>query len=240
MCAICHWPSHKGEAFEAITEWHANLLLEEFPFGTDIIHFCRPAWSLLKWNNRCVLSKWAKVYEVSGKCAAPDPQEFFTISSYQNIHFELTLWKVVLLWTAWTLAWSKPSVHWWWIQGRKTRALFSQWGLRWRFLPLDLHNRHEEAVTRVLLYTFYNRVVNRVDRVVIHANATDVTSTSHWSLRAVGEDSPESEHIDTAGKKHPANALTDDSITRTRELTMDVYNTKADQFKDSDLGKLRV
>ena len=87
------------------------------------------------------------------------------------------------LWTAWTLAWSKPSVHWWWIQRINKIVLFSQWGLLWRFLPLNLHNRHEEAVTRVLLHTFYNRVVNRVDRVVIHINDTDVTSTFPGSRR---------------------------------------------------------
>lgn len=37
-----------------------------------------------------------------------------------------------------------------------------------------------------------------------------------------------------------ANAITGDLITQARELTIDVYTTKSDQFEDSDLEKLRA
>ena len=70
----------------------------------------RPAWSLLNRNSGVPYTKWAKsLWSQWETCSA-------SISSYQNKPLELTLWKVVRLWTAWTLVWSKPSAHWWWIE----------------------------------------------------------------------------------------------------------------------------
>ncbi|KAK1900297.1 Mitochondrial import inner membrane translocase subunit TIM21 [Dissostichus eleginoides] len=169
MSAIRHWSFHTGEGFGVIAERYRHLLLNDVPPGTDIIHFCcdRHSTTSLK-------SKPAKVYEVSEQYTALDPKEFFAVSANKaNL--------LSFLCEKWCedeqLEPGLGSTHLYLGGGFKeeTKSVVLTAGSVMDVPALE--STQQEADTRIFLHTLYSVQNEEVDRVVIHANDTDIITT---------------------------------------------------------------
>ncbi len=176
MCAIRHWSFQKGELFGTIAEQYKSLLLNDVPAGTQIIHFCcdrysGPSLKSAEQEKRYARSKPAKVYEVSEQFTAPDPKEFFAVSANKAnlLSFLCDRWceneqlEPVL-----------GPTHLYLGGGFKeeTKSVVLTEGSVMHVPALE--STQQEADTRIILHTLYSVQNEGVDRVVIHANDTDV------------------------------------------------------------------
>ena len=146
------------------------------PANTDIIHFCCDRYSghslkTAEQEHRYVHSKPAKEYEVSAQYTAPDPQEFFAVSENKAnlLRFLCEEWCQNE-----TLKSALGTTHLYLSGGFKeeTRSVVIKEGCVVDVPALE--STQQEADTRVILHTIYSVQAHKVDRVVIHANDTDI------------------------------------------------------------------
>ncbi|XP_030833483.1 uncharacterized protein LOC105441519 [Strongylocentrotus purpuratus] len=179
MCAIRHWSFNKGERFGTIAERYKYLLLNDVPAGTEFIHFCcdrysGPSLKSAEQEHRYARSKPAREYEVSDHYTAPDPQEFFAVAANkanlqnylcekwcENKHLDDNVGPTHL-----------------YLGGGFTEETKTVLITRESVMDVPaLESTQKEADTRVILHTLYSVQNDKVERVVIHANDTDIIIT---------------------------------------------------------------
>jgi len=176
MYAVQHWSFHKDETFGDIAQRYKKNLLNDIPDGTTIVHFCCDRYDQLglkssEQQHRYNRSRPARQFEISDQFKAPDPQEFFSLSAnkagFLNYLCE---------------TWCQEE-----IKGPSIRAsqLYLGGGFKEETKSVlvtdgrvtevaDLESSQQEADTRVILHSVYSFQHEAVNRVVIHANDTDV------------------------------------------------------------------
>ena len=179
MSTIRHWFLDTGEGFGVIAERYRHLLLNDVPPGTDIIHFCCDRYSTTslktaEQEQRYARSKPAKVYEVSEQYTAPDPKKFVAVFANKANLLSFICEK-----------WCEDEQL---EPGLGPTHLYLGGGFKEEKKSVvltagsvmdvpALESTQQEADTRIFHHTLYSVQNEGVDRVVIHANDTDIITT---------------------------------------------------------------
>ena len=179
MYALRNWCFHKGETFGTIAKRYYNLLLNDVPAGTDIGHFCCDRYSdtslkSREQGHRCARLKPGKVYEVSEQFQAPGPYEVFAVSATKaNLLSFLCENRCENEQVQSTFGSSQLYLGGGFTEQTKSVMLTAGSVVD---IPA-LESIQQEADTRLILHALYSVKNNGVDRVVIHANDTDIITT---------------------------------------------------------------
>ena len=151
-------------------------MLKDVPANTDFIHFCCERYSgtrlkTAEQEHRYVQSKHTKVYKVKAHYTAPDPHEIFAVSANKEnlLSFICDEWCENE-----KLRCALGPIQLYLGGGFKeeTRSVVIK-GASVMNVPA-LESTQQEADTRIILYTLYSAQKDKVERVVIYANDTDV------------------------------------------------------------------
>ena len=173
MFVICHWSFKKEETFGEIALRFQNLLLTDVPCNTELIHFCCDRYNKSSLKNqerqkRLAKSTSSKVYEIREHIHAPDPSAFFAVSDNKAglLNF------LCESWSAQKLTHGNLQLY---LGGGfldETKSVKISGDV---VIPIvELESTHEEADTRVILHSIYSVQHDHVERLIIHANDTDV------------------------------------------------------------------
>ena len=177
MFAIRGWSFHKDELFLSVADRYLRNLLFDCPKGTDSIHFCCDYYAedSLKSSERLSRAGAAKgkAVEVDSHFKAPDPSTFFSVSSnkssLQNYLCETFVKRLTSSQQS-LLGNRKLYLGGGFDDVEKTVLLKSG---KVSEVP-QLASTQEEADTRMILHAAHCLNVDGCDRLVVHANDTDV------------------------------------------------------------------
>ena len=193
MHAVRHWSFHKYETFGAISQRYRNNLLNDVPDGTAIIHFCCDRYNPLslksaEQQHRYTQSRPSRQFEISEQYTAPDPKDFFSVSANKAglLHFLCETWCKKEL-----LAPTIGSTRLYLGGGFKeeTKSVLITEGTVTDVAALE--STQQEADTRVILHAVYSVQNEEVDRVIIHANDTDIIVICVYYAATLLKDLPE-------------------------------------------------
>lgn len=178
MYVVRQWSFQKGETFGDVAHRYSRNLRSILPATTDVLHICCDSYSsssikALERQKRYDKSTRGKTYEVKAHFETPDPQDFFGLSKNKSELLNFLCEE-----------WSK----WWFTDGSaqgptkvylgggfcdKTKTLLITPN---NVQPVtELNSTQEEADTRVFLHAIHSAQHDGIERVVIHANDTDIT-----------------------------------------------------------------
>lgn len=192
MFLIRKWSFHKGETFGAIADRYIQNLVYALPPGVDIMHFCCDRYNSKSLKTAAhqhrYKSRPAKVYEVCAQYQAPDPEEFFSLSANKSALLNFLCDK-----------WCKDEQE---LPTLGSKSLYLGGGFKEVTKSVlmkdgsvtdvqELESTQEEADTRVLLHTVYSVQHDRIERVIIHANDTDVIVICIYYSATLLRDLPE-------------------------------------------------
>ncbi len=172
MHCIHKWSFNKGDTFGNIADRYLHRILHDIPSDTKIIHVCCDRYrdtslKLAMRQHRQSHSHKCKSYEVCTHYRTPEAGDFFAMDDNKAalLSFLCEEWSATPL--------SQPGMQLYLGGGfheeTKTMLVTDQSVSS----VLDLQSTQEEADTRIILHLIH-AVSNGVERVVIHANDTDV------------------------------------------------------------------
>ena len=192
MHAIRQWSFQQEETFEAIARRYKHNLLNDVPPGTEIIHFCcdrysRNSLKMAQQQHMYAGSGAPRVFQVSEQFQAPDPVNFFSVSANKAglLNFLCETWSEDE-----QMEPSMGSTRLYLGDGfnEETKSVLITDGTVTDVA--DLESTHQEADTRVILHFVYSVQNEGVERVIIHANDTDVIITCVYYAATLLRDLP--------------------------------------------------
>lgn len=193
MHAIRQWSFQQEETFGAIARRYKHNLLNDVPPGTEIIHFCcdrysRNSLKMAQQQHMYAGSGAPRVFQVSEQFQAPDPVNFFSVSANKAglLNFLRETWSEDE-----QMEPSMGSTRLYLGGGfnEETKSVLITDGTVTDVA--DLESTHQEADTRVILHSVYSVQNEGVERVIIHANDTDVIITCVYYAATLLRDLPE-------------------------------------------------
>ena len=166
----------KDQQFGEIAVRYRNCLLTDVPHGTSIVHFCcdryrTPSMKAGERHHRSGKSRAEKVYEVNDHFKAPDPTEFFAVAKNKArlLRYLCEKWSTDEIQNP---ALGSTRLYLGGGFEEETKSVLLTKGSVTRVPSLE--STQEEADTRILLHAIYSVQNEDVQRVIVHANDTDV------------------------------------------------------------------